>query len=101
MWYENLYIHESIKENKKQEIINNISKNKNIFNVYCLCITNKLNFQLEILSTNELFREKKRDTKILIIGLAKGKDQALMLLTNIVQEIYENTGAVNIKQYFL
>ncbi|TCT16838.1 hypothetical protein EDC18_101134 [Natranaerovirga pectinivora] len=99
MWYESIYYSDNIKEKEKNKIIKKINKNKYPKDIYCLCLTNKVNFQLEILETKELKKEKeKMDLKI--IGIAKGKEEAFELTKIIVQEIYEKTRKVIFKEYF-
>ena len=34
------------------------------------------------------------------VGIAKGKEEALELITDMVQTIYEETGELNIKEYW-
>lgn len=100
MWYNEVFISQNIKPKIRRKIIKKITKGKIIKDIYCLCITDKINFQLEILSTYEVTQEKERGTRLMIVGLAKGKQQALELTKDIILQIYNTTQYVNIKSYF-
>ena len=100
MLYNQLYFSENIKPYKRKRIIKKITNGKNLRDFYCLCITDKTNFQLEILSTYEKQQEKERGTRMLIIGIAKGKQQALELTKDIILDIFSTTNTVNIKSFF-
>ena len=55
--------------------------------------------QLEILPTLTLVQETAARICPEIVGIAKGKEEALELITDMVQTIYEETGELNIKEF--
>ncbi|MFW6015456.1 MAG: hypothetical protein ACOCRK_03400 [bacterium] len=100
IWYKELYFN-NIEDKKKNKYINKLNKGKNIKELFCLCITDKKNFQMEILSTRELKRQNKLSNNILIIGLAKGKMESFELTKSIVNDVYNKTNKIDIKNYFV
>ena len=56
--------------------------------------------QLEILPALTLVQETAARICPEIVGIAKGKEEALELITDMVQTIYEETGELNIKEYW-
>jgi trimethylamine:corrinoid methyltransferase-like protein len=101
MWYKSIYVSDNIEEKNKKRIMNKINKKKEVFDVYCLCLTDKKNFEMEILSTHELKKIKDSTDDLLIVGIAKGKEKAFELTEKIVQDIWEQTQDVKIKKFFM
>ncbi|TCK97848.1 hypothetical protein EDC19_0250 [Natranaerovirga hydrolytica] len=100
MWHETLYMSEHITEKEKTKIVNKINKEKNVKGILCLCLTNKKNFQLEILKVKDVIKEQDK-ANIKIIGIAKDKEDAFNLTQKIIEMIYNETKDVVIKKYFL
>lgn len=101
MWYKDLYVSQNLKTRKLKRIKIAIDNNKKIKDVYCLCLTDRKNVELEILSTDNLPHEKERSPGLIIIGLSESKEEAFELTARIVQEVFDKTQEVNLKKYFL
>lgn len=97
-WYKNLYVGEGIKPKAKQ-IINRIKKNKPTIDVYVIALASNPENQLDIIPSMELLQKGYPTEQIRVIGLAKGKAEALQIVTSLVDEIYQKTGDVKVLDY--
>ena len=80
-YYKHLYVAESLKKKRKKII----SKNN----------------QLEIINPN-LFLQKNYPRKdYFVVGIAKGFEEALEILEEIVQNVYNETKGADIRSYIL
>ena len=53
----------------------------------------------DIMEANELlFPYYRKDIRI--VGLAKGRDEAISLVEDMIMEVYNETGAFNVREYF-
>ena len=97
-WYPNLFVSDSIagKENKIKWKINH---NAGTLSVYVIAFASNRDNLLDIIPSWELMQKSypKKDMKI--IGLAKGYEDALELVRQIVDETYQNTGDVDVWSY--
>ena len=97
-WYKNLYLGEEIAP-KARKIINKIKKNKPTIDVYVIALASNPMNQLDIIPSWELLQKGYPTEQIRVIGLAKGKKEALQLVTSLVDEVYQKTGDVKILDY--
>ncbi len=97
-WYKNLYVGEGIGP-KLHKTINRIKKNKPTIDVFLITLASNRENQLDIVPSWELLQKAYPKEQLWIIGLAKGKKEALGLVTSIVQEVYEKTLDVQILEY--
>ena len=97
-WYKDLYLGEEI-EPKAQKIINKIKKNKPTIDVYVIALASNPQNQLDVIPSWELLQKGYPTEGIRVIGLAQGKKEALALVTQIVDEVYQRTGDVKILEY--
>ena len=100
MWYTDIYVGESINDKEQKKIIRKINKHKKMDNIYCVLMSEKNNFQLEIMDTKELYFEEERGTEPLVIGIARTKLEAFELTRDIVQVVFEETEEVKLKNFF-
>lgn len=97
-WYKNLYLGEGV-ETKAREIINKIKKNKPTIDVYVIALASNPENQLDVIPSWELLQKGYPKDRLRIIGLAQGKKEALQLVTDLVDEVYQKTGDVKILPY--
>lgn len=97
-WYENLYVSERVSK-KKKRIISRINQKKVTPEIYVLTVSSNDKNVMEIVSTNVLLQTAVRKRCPRIIGLAKGKEDALELMQTILMETYEHTGSFCVKKY--
>lgn len=83
---ENAYISE-ILQRKKNKIIERIRRQKNIPFLYCVTLPLWKSAVLEIYEYNELLSDFYQNQEIVIVGLAAGKDDALVITKRIVQDL--------------
>ena len=97
-WYRNLYTGKNIQD-KKEKIIREIEAQVYRGTTYLITLAANPANELELLSVHELRFNYIRRNCPLIVGLARGRKEALELLEQIVQEVYAATGDVKIKEY--
>ena len=49
--------------------------------------------------SNHYFKNKNVNEEIYVVGLAKGRDEALNLVRDIIDEVYNATGGFDIREY--
>lgn len=97
-WYKNLYLGEGIAPNARK-IINKIKKNKPTIDVYVIALASNPENQLDLIPSWEFLQKGYPTDHVRVIGLAKGKKEALQLVTSLVDEVYQKTGDVKILDY--
>jgi hypothetical protein len=97
-WYCDLYLGEKAKK-KKDELIRKIKTGKTTVNTYVLTLPAGENNQLEILAVGELDVWYDRLHSPTVVGLACGKKEAIALVRQITEEVYQQTGDVKLRAY--
>lgn len=101
-WYRKLYLGEKAKE-AKYKIFGIVKKRKFSNDTYFVVISENINNQLEIVPYKYYlfphFKKKEYDSKIFIVGLAKGEAEAMELVRQIVDDTYQATGGVDVAGY--
>ena len=98
----NIYIGENIKNEDINNIYDFLKRKIPMFNIYCICIKKKSRHILEILKSSELFSNKCENKDYVIVGIAKGRRQALRLTTNIFEDcINKGIDIMEVKQALL
>jgi len=98
--YRELYVSEELK-NKKDDVIEKLMENKIQWDIHLIVLPGDKNRQLEIINSIFLAYDIFSKEDLLIVGIAKGKSQALELTREIVSYIYSETGQVDICQFIL
>lgn len=96
---EQLYCSDSVSD-EEQIIIANTSdgiKNKDI---YCILLSTNEKNLFDILDINELLKPYYKDIQVHIIGLARGKDEAVVLAKDLLKEVFIKTGGFEVREYF-
>lgn len=97
-WNKDLYVGSGVRD--PLSIRHKIEQNKPVPGVYLLTYpTNESNI-MDILPAINLLQKKQRELCPEIIGIAKGKDEAIELFQEIVQKVYKETGDFNIEEYW-
>ncbi len=99
-YYKYLYTGESL-EKKKEKIISKLSREKLQAGIFLIVLSGEENNQLEILNSNLLLQKYYPQKDYLVVGIAKGFDEALEILEQIVQEVYNETKGAEIRSYIL
>ncbi|KAI4447114.1 hypothetical protein C823_001633 [Eubacterium plexicaudatum ASF492] len=103
IWYENLYIGESIpkKEAKIRRLKWKINHNKCLTNAFLIVLCRYGENLLEIIPAVELRQKAYPKQNLYVVGLAKGYDDALKTAVDIVTDVYKKTGGFQVKRYIL
>lgn len=99
VWSEKLYFGEGVKK-KHRKIIRAINKGKLSYGIYIISYASNAENLFDIISVQELQFPAYKNMEIHIVGLANGKDEAIGLVTNMLMEIYLNTGDFKVRDYF-
>lgn len=97
-WVNNLRVTEKIKNKKK--IMTSINKGRIVIDIYCIAFSINRENLFDIYNVNELKFPYYKNKKITVVGLAKGKEDAITLTQEILLEIYNNTGDFKVREYF-
>lgn len=103
IWYDNLYIGESIskKAAKIKRIKWKINHNAGLLNIYIIVLCRYGTNLLEIIQTRELLQKSYPKGQLYVVGLAKGYDEAIETAAKIVVDVYQHTGGFQVKKYLL
>ena len=85
---------------KKDKVISSINKEEETFGVYCITFASQQSNLFDILEANELQFAPYKKMDIKIIGLAKGKEEAYLLVEKMVMKVYNETGNFDVRAYF-
>ncbi|MBH1939690.1 hypothetical protein I5677_02130 [Mobilitalea sibirica] len=98
-WTNRLYIGEKM-EKKKEKAITSINNRKATYGVYCIAFASHPDNLFDIMDANELLFPHYKKSDIHIVGLAKGKEEAIDLVHDMLMEVYHNTGEFDVRSYF-
>lgn len=96
-WYEHCYIGKNVQNTER--IRKKLESGRAVPGIYLLALSENPHNLLEIFSAVTLLQRAAAGLCPEIIGIAKGKEEALCLVTDIVQKVYEETGDVQVKEY--
>ena len=97
-WYEDLYVGESI-VHKTNKIKWKIRHNAGQLNIFVITLASNEKNLLDIIPARELLQKAYPKKGLFVVGLAKGYDEAVEVATSIVDEVYHQTGAFEIRSY--
>lgn len=99
-WYKDFYAGESI-ENKKEKVKWKILHNAGQLDIYVIALSSNRENLLDIISAKELMQKAYPKQNMLVVGVDKGYDNALELAARIIMDVYQKTGNLNVRDYFL
>lgn len=99
-WYRKLYLGENAAKSK-YKAFGRIRSNKFSFDTYLITLSSNTDNLLDIIPADMLLQPyfKKHKSDIYVVGLADGKDEAFMVVRDIIDDVYSNTGAFGIREY--
>lgn len=97
-WYKNLYLGETIAP-KARQIMKKINKNKPVMDVYLITLPSNPAEQLDLIPSWVLLQKGYPTEHIRVVGMAKGREEAMQLVVTLAEEVYEKTGEANITEY--
>ncbi len=98
VWYEHLYMGAKAKRSRSA-IIEDIREKKPHPDVYVITPPSNEKNVLDIYPTATVLQDYYENRKLLVIGIAKGYQEALKLAASIVDEMYRKTGNFRIREY--
>lgn len=99
-WYHNLYIGELAKK-RIRYYIRCINKRKLVRDVYLITLASNGVDHLDIINCHYLLQPVVYRRCPLIVGVAKGYDEACDLVISMLSDTLKNTGNTNIRNYIL
>lgn len=98
-WTTRVYVGNKMKK-KKEKAITSINNQEATFGVYCIAFASHSSNLFDILNANELLFPHYRRSEVCIVGLAKGREEALELVRDMLLEVYNETGDFKVRTYF-
>lgn len=98
-WTSRLYIGDKLKK-KRIKAIASINNKEVTFGVYCITFASHPDNLFEIIDANQLLFPHYQKSEVRIVGLAKGKEEAFLLVQSMLTEIYNQTGSFDVRAYF-
>ena len=97
-WYSKLYVSDTAKK-KKSKIIRKLKTNAGLLNVYVITLSANRQNLLEIIAASYIKQAVVYRNLPMIVGIACSYEEALELVSQIVEETYQQTGAFNVSKY--
>lgn len=88
-------------EKQNKELLRSVKHKKWEFGIYVITLSETDNNLLEIYETIWFEQKYNKKQKMNIVGIAIGKDEAVMLVRRIIDDVYTKTGGFNVREYFL
>ncbi len=98
-WADKLYLGESI-HSRKEKVMRSLENGKITFAVYLITHASNRDNLLDIINANELSFPYYQKKECVVIGLAGSASEAKGLVTDMIEEIYRNTGDFKVREYF-
>lgn len=96
-WLDRYYLGESIKEPYK--IRRKIEAGKAAPGIYLITLSDNPHNLLEILPSVVLLQKRAMGFCPQVVGMARGKAEAMELVSQIIEEIYQETGSFEVEEY--
>lgn len=97
-YYSNLYVSDSLKK-KKDKVIRRLERRKIQPDLHVILLPGCGHNQLEIVNAMYLLQPGYPREDRLVVGIAKGWDDAVELVETISREVYEATGDLQLRDY--
>jgi len=98
-WYPELYL-DSRTEKQVRRIKKRMEKQKITISVYCIALASNSDNLFDIYHTNEFLFQYYRQKEIKVIGLASSKESAFLMVADIVNDVYQQTGKLDVRTFF-
>ncbi|MDF2800274.1 MAG: hypothetical protein K0S61_177 [Anaerocolumna sp.] len=98
-WADKLYLSEDLIK-KKKRIIKSIENNNLNFETYVIMLASNTDNLFDIINTNELQFSYYLKKDNYILGIAGSRGLAMLLVKDMIEEIYNKTGGFLVREYF-
>ena len=99
VWRRDLYLGEGARD-QKWKIIHNVRKHKLQLGAYVIVLSVNGKDTFDLIPTYMLSENSYKGRDIEVLGIALGKDEACELARQMIQDVFDRTGDVNIRGYF-
>ncbi|MCH5341675.1 MAG: hypothetical protein J1E01_09415 [Acetatifactor sp.] len=96
-----LYLGDSINENKLDKIIKKLEKNPVFSGVFLITVSRNASDQLDIFDARQLAQSYYKKHPPYVVGIAGSHDEAVELVERLVQECLRARGDCALKEYLL
>ena len=100
IWSENMYIGKQLSE-KGEKIKKKLNRKLFLPDVFLITRPTNEDNLFDIFQSKELLFPYHKRREIIVCGLAKDKEEALTLVTTMLEDMYRETGGLCSKEYFL
>ena len=97
-FFQDLYLGEKI-SSKKDEILKKLNSDKPVLDLYLIIISEHPDNTLEIIPQREILQKNYPNIEFRVVGIAKGKKEAFVVVQNIIEEAFRETGIANARDY--
>ncbi len=98
-WSSELYMDDFVRKNP-EKWKKKVEQGKLVLSIYCICLASNKENLLDIINCNELLFRHYRNGELYIVGMARSREDAVDLVQDIVEHIYQKTQDVKIREYF-
>ncbi len=97
-WYHKLYIGKTARK-KRYKIVWKVKHRAGMLGIYLITLASNKENLLDIIDASLLLQPYYKKEDIFIVGIACGYDEAVEVVTKIIEELYNETGDFNIRQF--
>ena len=98
-WAENLYLTEKT-VSKKDKIIRKANRGIGMVSIYFITLASNEENLFDIFHAANLKQPAFYRQNPFVVGIASGYDEAMELVQQMVEDIYQETGAFQVREYF-
>ncbi len=99
IWYDDLFVGESISSRKKEKIIRGVKKRSMFHSAYLLTLSSNPDNLIDIISTKVLRQRYYPKKGLYVIGIAGDYEEAMMLAGMIVSGVYAVQGDFELRRF--
>lgn len=99
VWNDKLYFGETIKKRHRRTIAA-INRGKLTRGVYCIAFASNESNLFDILPANELLFSHYKNSEVHILGLARGRKEATLVVQDMIVDVYRATKDFKVREFF-
>lgn len=97
-WYKNLYLGDNVKK-KEKKIIRRVEDGKPVADIFLITLASNPANLLEIFRANLLLHKPLAQRCPMIVGIAKGREEAVELVRRLVEETWNSRRDTDVRSY--
>lgn len=101
-WYRRLYLGDKAGK-AKYKVFGMVRKGRFQMDTFLIMLPSNSENLLDVVPVGVInqphFKKKNFNDELYVVGIAKGRDEALELVRSIIDEVYKNTGGFDIPKY--